>query len=136
MHEWALAEAVVETVRREAGGGRVRRVDLRLGELQQIDRESFDFALRELAAESSMGSAAFVVSSDPARFRCRRCDHAWGFEGAGALSREKLEAIHFLPESAHAYASCPTCGSVDFDITAGRGAWIAEIEYEEPEAKG
>ncbi len=128
MHEWALAEAVVETVRREAKGARVHRVDLRVGELQQIDREIFAFAVRELAVGASMDPGAFVVAPDPARLECRRCGRAWGFEDVGGLPQEHREAIHFLPESAHGYTKCPDCGSVDFDITAGRGVWVAEIE--------
>jgi hydrogenase nickel incorporation protein HypA/HybF len=46
------------------------------------------------------------------------------------------EAVHFLPEAAHAYLRCPRCGSVDFDVAAGRGVSIVSIELEEPEAPG
>jgi hydrogenase nickel incorporation protein HypA/HybF len=51
MHEWALAEAVVSTVLKIAERERWRKVfevRIQVGELQQIDREIFDFALSRL----------------------------------------------------------------------------------------
>ncbi|KON26228.1 hydrogenase nickel incorporation protein, partial [miscellaneous Crenarchaeota group archaeon SMTZ1-55] len=51
MHEWALAEAVVSTVLEIADREGLREVlDVRIemGELQQVDREIFDFALSQL----------------------------------------------------------------------------------------
>jgi hydrogenase nickel incorporation protein HypA/HybF len=133
MHEWALAESVVDFARREAGGRRVLRVDLRLGELQQVDPEVFGFALRELAAESGIEPGAFRISPDPAAFSCRRCGRSWPLADGAALSDEEREAVHFLPESALVYGGCPGCGSRDFEITSGRGVWIAEMEVEEAE---
>ena len=78
MHEWALAEAVLDSVREHSAGRRVSRVVLRFGELQQIDREIFDFALRELGGE--LGSARFEIESEPARFACNACGAAWSLD--------------------------------------------------------
>ncbi len=134
MHEWALAEAVLDSVREHSGGRRVSRVVLRFGELQQIDREIFDFALRELGGE--LGAARFEIESEPARFACNACGAAWSLDERSGLDEQQKEAIHFLPEAARVYLRCPGCGSPDFRVEQGRGVTIQTIETEEGPAPG
>jgi hydrogenase nickel incorporation protein HypA/HybF len=133
MHEWALAEAVVtaavEVARRE-GLSEVSLLTLRMGELQRIDREAFDFAMAELVKPraSLLGKAEVKIEKEPARFACRVCSAAWGLDdGRGALPGDEAEAIHFVPEMAHAFMRCPKCGSPDFEITHGRGIWLDSV---------
>jgi hydrogenase nickel incorporation protein HypA/HybF len=134
MHEWALAEAAVETVRREAAGRRVLGVHLAFGELQQVDRDIFAAAVTELAPAAGIDAAAFTVEVEAARFACRGCGRTWGLAETSGLGDDEREAIHLLPEAAHAYVRCPGCGSADFDVAAGRGVSIASLELEEPAA--
>jgi hydrogenase nickel incorporation protein HypA/HybF len=136
MHEWALAEATVEAVRREAGGRRVLGVQLAFGELQQVDRDVFGAAVAELAAASGIAPDVFTVDVEPARFSCRACGLGWTLADVPGLAEGEREAVHLLPETAHAYVRCPGCGSVDFDVAAGRGVSIVSIELEEPGAEG
>lgn len=137
MHEWALAESVVETVRREAGGRRVLRVRLSFGELQAVDRDIFAAALADLAPPAGMDPAAFAVEDEPARFACRACGRTWALADEPRLSAEEREAVHLLPEAAHAYLACPGCGSsADFDVIAGRGVSIAAMELEDAAPPG
>jgi hydrogenase nickel incorporation protein HypA/HybF len=42
----------------------------------------------------------------------------------------EAEAVHFIPELAHAFLQCPSCGSPDFEMLAGRGVSIGSIEAE------
>ncbi|MCS6936423.1 MAG: hydrogenase nickel incorporation protein HypA [Candidatus Bipolaricaulota bacterium] len=135
MHEWALAEAVVATAKRAAREQQLRRVTgitVRLGELQQIEREIFKFALEQMLAheDALVRDAKVVVERESARFRCRVCHREWDFQ-AEELGSEIAEAIHFIPEVAHAYLRCPSCRSPDFDVMAGRGVWLASLEGEE-----
>ncbi len=134
MHEWALAEATVETVRREAAGRRVFGVRIAFGELQQVDREIFAAALAELAPAAGMDAAGFQITEEPARFACRACAGTWALADVPGLPAGDREAIHLLPEAAHVYLRCPRCGSVDFDVAAGRGVSITAIEVEDPAA--
>jgi hydrogenase nickel incorporation protein HypA/HybF len=131
MHEWALAEATVEAVRREAAGRRVLGVRLAFGELQQVDRDIFTAALADLAPAAGIDAAAFHVGIEAARFACRACAAAWALADLPGLSEDDHEAIHLLPEAAHAYLRCPRCGSVDFEVAAGRGVSITAIEVED-----
>ena len=50
MHEWALAEAVVATAVKAAKENKfreVREIEIQLGQLQQIKKDVFEFAIRE-----------------------------------------------------------------------------------------
>ena len=46
------------------------------------------------------------------------------------IDEDTKEAIHFLPEVAHSFISCPSCGSADFRVDRGRGLTISSIEFE------
>lgn len=129
MHEWALAEGVVKTADKFAedqGIDEITEVKIMIGELQQVEHEIIEFALDQLKT-SRMKKARFVIEAVPARFKCRKCGHEWRLE-ADKLDEETGEAIHFIPEMAHVYLKCPSCGSTDFEVTEGRGVWLASIK--------
>jgi hydrogenase nickel incorporation protein HypA/HybF len=129
MHEWALAEAtvtaVLETAEKE-GLQEIVEVQIKIGELQQIDREIFDFALSQLRPPL-METTKFQIETVPAELQCRVCTYQWSF-ASEPLDLEVSEAIHFVPEVAHTYLKCPNCGSPDFEILKGRGVWLASIK--------
>jgi len=129
MHEWALAEGVVSTATRiaeEKGLEKVTEVTVRIGELQQVEPEVLGFALDQLRTPI-MEEAEFILESVPARLRCRRDGTEWTFTAEG-MEEDASEAIHFVPEMAHVYIKCPTCGSPDFEVVEGRGVWLASIK--------
>jgi len=134
MHELALADAVVTTALRVAdreGFTEITKLDVRIGELQQIKTDVFEFALKEVipAGEPRLASAAIVLETEPAEFRCRPCGHGFGLEQtSGQRDEDASEAIHFIPELSHAYLRCPRCQSPDFELVRGRGISIESIE--------
>jgi len=128
MHEWALAEATITSasqIAEKEGLKEVTEVTLKIGELQQIELEIFEFALSQIRS-SRLRNAKFVIETAKAEFGCRVCGCRWGFPKK-ELDEEERESIHFVPEVAHAYIKCPKCGSPDFDILQGRGVWIESI---------
>ena len=142
MHEWALAEAVLDTIIQQASGRRIVRVELAFGDLQNVDETVFREGLRSMAAERTDAANLpaiddlISIGAEAAAFRCRHCDRRWTLAeseaanaagGAGA-TEEIREAIHFMPEAALAYLSCPQCGAPDFEIIAGRGVTIRALE--------
>lgn len=139
MHEWALARGVVDAVLEVAdreGMIRVRRVEVRLGVLQQVDPEVFRAALEAVrpSAEPRLDGVCFALETEDARLRCRACNLAFGLaEGMTGLPEVEQEAIHFLPELAHTFLRCPGCGSRDFAVEAGRGIRLAAVEGEVPD---
>ncbi len=128
MHEWALAEAVVLSVFQIAereGLREVREVKVKVGELQQLDLEIFEFALSQLK-KGLLEKASFKVELVKAELKCRVCGHFWIFN-LNALAEYSSEAVHFIPETVHAYIKCPKCGSPDFEILSGRGVWLESV---------
>jgi hydrogenase nickel incorporation protein HypA/HybF len=134
MHELALADAVVTTALRVADREdltEITKLDVRIGELQQIQADVFEFALKAVipAGEPRLASAAIVLETEPAEFCCRPCGHRFGLEQTrGPRGKDASEAIHFIPELAHAFLRCPRCQSPDFELVRGRGVSIDSIE--------
>lgn len=129
MHEWALAEAVVSTILKiagEEGLKDVTEVKIKIGELQQIDQEIFEFALSQLQSPL-LKKAKFNFETIKAELKCKVCGHQWSFSSEN-LSEDVSEAIHFIPEIAHTYLKCPKCGSPDFEVSVGRGVWLDSIK--------
>ena len=129
MHEWALAEGVVKTADKFAqdqGFDEVTEVRIVVGELQQIEHDILEFAFDQLRT-ARMKEAKFVIETAPASFKCRKCSREWRLQ-TEKLEEEAGEAIHFVPEMAHVYIKCPSCESPDFEITEGRGVWLASIK--------
>jgi len=131
MHEWALADAVVEAAEAALGDrdpSCLRGVTVLIGELQAIDHEIFTFALETILADKHYPPGVFRLETEKASFRCESCGKEWDLHGAPDLSAEQREAIHFLPESAHAFLRCPACGSPDYRLQKGRGVSISSLE--------
>jgi hydrogenase nickel incorporation protein HypA/HybF len=128
MHEWALAEAVITAAQQIAEKEKlkeIREVHIKIGELQQVERDIFQFALSQLRPVS-FKKAKFRISMAETTLKCRVCEHTWSFSKS-KLDKETAEAIHFVPEVAHSYIKCPKCGSPDFEISRGRGVWLENI---------
>jgi hydrogenase nickel incorporation protein HypA/HybF len=129
MHEWALAEAVIAAaleIAEKEGLKEISEINIRIGELQQIEEDIFEFALSNLKSDK-LKNAKIVISTAKAEFRCRICGTKWFFE-KNKVSEDMAEAIHFVPEVAHTYIKCPSCGSPDFEIVEGRGVWLENIK--------
>jgi len=134
MHEWALAEGVISTAEKfavENGLTKVTEVVIMIGELQQVEHEVLEFAFEQLKTPL-FKEAKFILNSQPAKFKCRNCGNEWTFESHG-MTEEVSEAIHFVPEMAHVYIKCTECGSPDFEVSEGRGVWLATIKGEKDE---
>ncbi len=126
VHEWALAESILLYIENQ-GVRRARRVVVKIGVLQSIDREILEFALREISRERGLEINEFTILEEEPLLKCNRCGFQWSIDPS-KISEDIREAIHFLPESIYAYFRCPNCGSIDFEIVKGRG--LGEIKVE------
>jgi hydrogenase nickel incorporation protein HypA/HybF len=134
MHEWALAESIVmaavETAQKEKLKT-ITEVTVHIGELQQIEKEIFLFALNELAKSQKpkIKNDAFHLKIEKSTLTCKTCGHCWKYSDMKKkLNESESEAIHFLPEVVFVHARCPSCGSPDFEITKGRGVMLSSIK--------
>ena len=138
MHEFALAEAVIRAALQTAeseGMTAVTRVAVRVGELQSIQKDTFVFALQQTRTDDPrLADTTMEVEIVPASFSCRDCGHAFTLADTAERDANAKEAIHFVPELAHAFMRCPACESPDFEVVDGRGVAISEIEGETPDA--
>jgi len=129
MHEWALAEAVIKTATDIAEKEKLREVtevDVKIGELQQLERPILQFALKQLKP-ANFKNVKFHITRAKTTLKCRNCGNTWSFQKQ-KLDPTTREAIHFVPEVAHTYIKCPNCGSPDFEITQGRGIWLETVK--------
>ncbi len=129
MHEWALAEAIITAAAEIAEGEglkEITEVRIKLGELQQVEPEVLQTAFAQLKTQK-FKNAKFAIDKVKAELKCRICGESWNFNQE-ELEEETQEAIHFVPELAHAFIKCPKCGSPDFEIIQGRGIWLESIK--------
>ncbi len=129
MHEWALAEAILASALQIAEKEKLKKVtevNVRIGELQQVESSILRFALRELKSEM-FRNAKFHILRAKTTLKCHVCGTSWQFD-IKKLDKATAEAIHFVPEVAHTYIKCPKCGSPDFEIAKGRGVWLENIK--------
>ena len=134
MHEWALAESIVmaavETAQKEKLKT-ITEVTVHIGELQQIEKEIFLFALNELAKSQKpkIKNDAFHLKIEKSTLTCKTCGHCWKYSDMKKkLNETESESIHFIPEVVFVHARCPSCGSPDFEITKGRGVMLTSIK--------
>lgn len=134
MHELALADSVVKAALQAAdrsGMERIERVIVKVGELQAIERDLFEYSLVNVVPlqDQRLQGVEFDVIEEKVRFRCRSCGHEYGRDDVDIdADGDEGEAVHFIPELSHAFARCPECRSPDFDITQGRGITLERIE--------
>ncbi|ACK41412.1 MULTISPECIES: hydrogenase nickel incorporation protein HypA [Dictyoglomus] len=132
MHEWALAEAVVKSaidMAQKKNLSQIKLLFLRVGEVQQIDMEVFNYAIKELSKGTILENSEIKYEIFPAKLVCNNCGNIWSYmESFQGLTDEEKEAIHFIPETIHVYMKCPKCKSADFEIKEGRGVFIEDIK--------
>lgn len=133
MHEWALAKGVISTALKVAGeknAKRILEIRIKVGELQQTDRGVLKFAMKKIAKGTKAENSKMVVEPERAVFSCNFCGRDWSFDHEG-LKPDEVESIHFVPEVAHVYVRCPSCGSPDFQIKEGRGVLLDFVRMED-----
>jgi hydrogenase nickel incorporation protein HypA/HybF len=129
MHEWALAEAILTSAKQIAEQENLKEiteVTIKVGELQQVEPPILRFALSQMKTEI-FKNAKFHILRAKSTLKCRVCGTTWKFS-IEKLDKTTAEAIHFVPEVAHAYIKCIKCGSPDFEIVSGRGVWLQDIK--------
>ena len=134
MHEWALAESILSATLEEAEKEKLKTIDeikIGIGELQQIERDIFEFALEEIikSKDNKLKNVKINIETEKSSLKCKSCEHTWKFSDMKKkLNEDESEAIHFIPEVAFVHTRCPKCGSPDFEITTGRGVSIISIK--------
>ena len=136
MHEWALAESILNTAVEAAEKEKLKRIKeivVGIGELQQVEQDIFEFAIDAIINDQGgkLKNVKIKIKSEKSNFICNNCEHHWSFDDLKkSINENESESIHFIPEVALVHSRCPKCGSPDFEITKGRGVSILAIKGE------
>ncbi len=114
MHELGLATNILETVRAELArrnGARAVKVELRVGELAAVDRDSLTFCFDSLVKGSDLEPLELSIDWRPHTRRCAVCETVF--------------------EVADFNLACPHCTSTDTRFAGGDELEIVCLEMEE-----
>ncbi len=125
MHELSIAQAVVDTATKHAGGRRVKLISLRLGTMRQVVFDSLDFYFGIVARDSLCEGAELEHELVEARLRCPECDREWDPAPQPVASHESVGTDLALP-----VFRCADCG-VPGEIEAGGELEVESIEVED-----
>ncbi|HSE71181.1 MAG TPA: hydrogenase maturation nickel metallochaperone HypA [Nocardioidaceae bacterium] len=99
MHEYGLAQSILDVVVTRAGARRVSALQVRAGALQRIDEPTMDLAFAAVARGTVAEGARVELEVVPVTLTCRSC---------GAVT-----------ESPDPYATCGRCDGTDVDAVGG-----------------
>ncbi|GLW99994.1 hydrogenase maturation nickel metallochaperone HypA [Microtetraspora sp. NBRC 16547] len=105
MHEFGIAEAILDAVEKRAAGRTVRHARVRAGALLRITEPAISQAFAMVSAGSPAEGAHLELVIVPARHTCRTC--------------------RLVSMSDDAYATCAGCGGIDI-VTDGGDELILE----------
>ena len=120
MHEWALAESILMATIEAAEKDDIKKIteiQVSLGELQQIDRDNFTFALNEIikSLNDKLQGVKIIIKNEKASFRCKNCENIWNFNKIKTkLNQTESEAIHFVPEITFVHTSSRAFNDISF----------------------
>ncbi|MGI8681536.1 MAG: hydrogenase maturation nickel metallochaperone HypA [Mycobacteriales bacterium] len=111
MHELGYCEGVVDAVERRAAGRPVARVGVRVGALHRFQPAAFEQSFQLVAMGGVADGATTELVIVPTSAHCRSCAN-------------DFESIDSSP-------ACPSCGSLDLDVTGGDELVLEWVEYRE-----
>jgi hydrogenase nickel incorporation protein HypA/HybF len=109
MHELPITEGILKIATEAAGGRRITRIHLVVGDLSSIVDDSVQFYFDMLSKGTLAEGAALDFQRLPATVRCGDCDRSYEVRAP------------LLPVCAH-------CGSVKLQVTGGRELRVDSIE--------
>lgn len=113
MHEFSLAEEIVEIIRKSAsksGKQKVSKVVLEIGKLSGVEEHALDAALEIILPEAGLDNTIIEKTIVPGRAKCLDCQNDY-----------KLDDLFSL---------CPNCNSYHKEILSGKEFIILSIEVE------
>jgi hydrogenase nickel incorporation protein HypA/HybF len=115
MHEMGVAQQMADialaALPGEVENPRVVRVNLRIGRLAAVVKESLTFCFDIISRGTPLEGAMLAIEDVPVRLRCRDCGHEWEVDG---------------PEF-----RCPSCREGAVDLVSGRELEILSLDLED-----
>ncbi|MBO3801179.1 MAG: hydrogenase/urease maturation nickel metallochaperone HypA [Thermoproteota archaeon] len=146
MHEWSLAQAIVESVVEAANNKKAKRVktlEVEVGSLAMLDKDIILEAIKTLSESTKLEGAEIKIYEEETKFRCKKCGKTWSFNEEKEEIEKRWEdskikdeygtddlPIHYFPELIFTMTSCPSCKSKDFEIIGSREITIKSVTIE------
>jgi hydrogenase nickel incorporation protein HypA/HybF len=114
MHEMAIANSVLESVRIESlrfPGRHICKIGVRIGELAGLDPEAMRFCFEALVRGTDLEPLELDIDYRPRRHECRACGQSFS---------PRLEDL-----------ACPDCGGLDSRFIEGDELELAYLEVED-----
>lgn len=114
MHEFSVAQALMEIVTQEAERHQVKqvlKVGVKLGAFSHVSPQALGFCFDTIKPGTVADEAELLVERLPLRGRCREC-------GGESPMQEPTDP-------------CPICGFERLEITQGRELYVAYLETED-----
>jgi hydrogenase nickel incorporation protein HypA/HybF len=114
VHELGIASAALDQTLaqlRDAGGVRVLRIVLRVGEFSGVDSDALRFAFESILPGTPAATAAVDIQRVPAAARCDHC------------------GTEYRPDS-DPFLQCPNCGRVGGTLVRGRELELLRLEID------
>lgn len=108
MHEIGLCEAVLAVVRDVADDRPISRVRLRVGRMQAVVPDVFEYCWRMVAKDTGAEEAQLELLDVPVRVRCQACGE-----------ENDMDTSTF---------ACAGCGSPSVTVVAGASLDVEEVE--------
>ncbi|MGW8256875.1 MAG: hydrogenase maturation nickel metallochaperone HypA [Thermoguttaceae bacterium] len=118
MHELSIVEALIEQVQREVQRsghrGKILRIELSIGRISGVNRDSLRFAFDLLTPSSAIEGAEIVIREVKPTCRCHACG-----------ARMEIDDL---------VINCPLCASDDILIEGGRDLMLQSIDIEDEQS--
>ena len=112
MHDLAAVDDIISAIGAEIkkvkGPARIKKINIRIGELEHIDPGHFESHFKERARGTYLESAALEFKKVNAEFRCSSCSEIY-------TPSEGMDG-------------CPECGNKSSEIIKGNGIYVESLE--------
>lgn len=140
MHEWSIAEGIVTALLESFKDKKVLEVEIKIGELRDLDIEVLREALNILSKGTNLEDSRFSIVVSKAVFKCLDCGEEWTMKKALEILNQMLGGekyiieegeleppVHFIPSLITGLQKCPRCGRIDIEIGSGKELEISKV---------
>ncbi|WP_457748145.1 hydrogenase maturation nickel metallochaperone HypA [Sulfurimonas sp.] len=113
MHEYSVVQALleqIEDIATENEASKVTKIITKIGVMSGIEPHLLEVAFNTFKENTICDGALFVMNIQPIKIRCKVCGN-----------ENELQKIEYC---------CPTCKSVEIDVTDGEDMFLMNLEME------
>jgi len=128
VHESSIALSILQSlegITSRKPNTRVKWIKLKIGRLRMIDEDSLKFALEVFSKGTRAEGMDVKIEWEDPLLKCNSC----GYEWSANPKKNDLNSAHLYPDLLLQLQlfTCPSCGSTNYTIKAGRSLQISEV---------